>query len=515
MKKTFRYCTIAIIIILSIGIGACTRQKNPAIDHIPANASMVLSIDINRLSEKSDFNSMKDNFIFKMLGMMLAQKNIPDFIQDRSLTGIDFNQSIYAATLNSDSLPLLTLAFVPLKDEHQFSTLLEKADNNLQFKDQNGINSADNNQFYIGVKNKLAIILIQKKIESNEAFGIIKNSFDLQAGEGLAAHSKGFSTFMSQNNDIGIWFNMPDINWNQLKKHGNIPFDPGSLFDINAQLALNFEKGYTHIHTESFANDSSVVWMKNILNNDFDKSLYAYLPDALPAAVGRVHVNPESLFEILNHLGMLDSMESHSAMTKDNIKNIFSKFTGDLLFSFDGFINADKAGYENPKPSILMVAGIKDSSGFLSNLKENIVLDSLEMKGHFMDSFQQYMVLKPKAWVFSNNPAYRNKMKLGDYVANGNLDAEIEQDFENNQAAILVDFQQLDRIIKRDHIKNVSQGLLDAIKSFDKLVIYQNQQGDFHNTGDIYLYLMDKKKNSLQSIIQTSIGAMGGSLFNN
>lgn len=518
MKNKFNIMLIACVV--SVVISGCTSKKNPAINHIPANAAMVVSMDIDRLSEKSDFNSIKDNFIFKMLGMMLTQKNIPDFIQDRSVTGIDFKQEIYAAILNDKEESTNVLLLIPLKDEDKLIELLEKVDDEIKFVDQDGIRMAAKDKVLVGVKDKLAIALIAEDLDTEDGYASLKSSFDLQPEDELEAGSDGFRAFMDQKNDVGLWINMAGINWDKLKKHSKMPFNPAETFNMNLQVSLNFEDGYIHAHTESFANDSSLYWMKNMMKNDFDESLYGYLSNPAPLAVARMSLNPEVLYELLNRLTVLDSMEAHSGMSKENLKNIFGAFTGDILFSFDGFIANSETGPDSDKPALLLAMGIKDSGGFLQNIKKNLTVSFMAgndsaKSNHLMDSVYRMMVLQPNAWIMVSNPDRKASMESDGFHPEGHLDLEIKEEFKDNQGAVLVDFQALQKVLSAIPNENDSQKWLDALKALDRLVIYQNQDGDFHNSGDLYLYLMDKNGNSLNSLIQTALGAAGGSLFGN
>ncbi|HFA51215.1 MAG TPA: DUF4836 family protein [Bacteroidetes bacterium] len=215
--------------------------------HIPATATSVNGIDLQRLMKKADFESVKQmDFYQKMIAD--AKKQSPALaaaMMNPEKSGIDLTGKIYLTTDVDKEQPdqVTTHIIVPLANAADFEALALSTD--MTFKNENGLN------IYVPENGKTAMIwsedllvLSHSNKESENVTGSAKKIFELKGEESLA-NNKGFRKAMSADHDLSVWMSSNTVSRNSKANMAMafIGVDPAALEDNHIKGYADFENG--------------------------------------------------------------------------------------------------------------------------------------------------------------------------------------------------------------------------------------------------------------------------------
>ena len=100
MRFLTHHFVLSILLVAAFSAASCKRTDN-ALRHIPGDSHFVASIYMDQLGQKMRFNETKGKLGLGMVGGILQMQGIPNFINDRTVTGIDFTQPMYVFSQES------------------------------------------------------------------------------------------------------------------------------------------------------------------------------------------------------------------------------------------------------------------------------------------------------------------------------------------------------------------------------------------------------------------------------
>lgn len=358
VRKTIS--TLSVVFVLIAVMTACSK-KAAYVNAIPADASVVVSIDLNTLAEKAGING-KDNEAMKQK-MLDALKNemtavsfqhLEKIIKDPVESGIDIKAPLYGFTSPTFS-DLTVVAKVGNVDNLRASIEIMAKEQICQ-----PLAEGDGYQFaLVGSDNLLAFnettalfIEVRGTSETDAAkqaiTGLLKqtadNSISKNAGFQKMQKSKGDVTFFASMNAI------PETYARQI--NAGIPSEI-NLKDMSIIGGLSFEDGKIAINFENYSENEQVnalLKKQEKANKKLSNTFLKYFPESTLAFFS-IGTNGEELYKLLQN--NQEFRNSVSIAKADDIKNLFSSFNGDISI---GLVNVTM----NNAPTFVAYAEVKN-----------------------------------------------------------------------------------------------------------------------------------------------------------
>ncbi|MCH2042625.1 MAG: DUF4836 family protein [Saprospiraceae bacterium] len=278
MSKIYSSLTLFLLFILLTSIVSCGGNKKDSgdiiIEHLPAYASNVVIMDMNKLVTKSGYQERKAQPEFQtfLKDIFEETENLSTLVQDLEAAGIKLTGKHYAYSLVKGVLAPRHLGVVasPLADKAKLSKALE-AVSGLELKNENGVYFGRIGNFVLGYNDNFVALAhgdidIMKGVEEMKSFLATPKEEEQR----LLAAETTFGEFAKANqNDVAIWVSFDPLikDFFADKKQsafikgilvGVVGVEPEELEGSRIYLTVNFEKG-------------QAVWDMNVELNDFLK----------------------------------------------------------------------------------------------------------------------------------------------------------------------------------------------------------------------------------------------------
>ncbi len=497
---------LLLILVLSIPIlllDACKKTVQPVADYIPSDAFFVAGADLDLLSEKADFDQMKDNLMFRIMGAMLESKDIPNFLEDRTVTGIDFSRQAFLAMMPAEGeMAVQPVAFIPVEDASVMKDFLKKVTGHESFEPAGSYDILQYENMVIGLDSRICILAMGPDSLNHPG---INRYFSLEKEQTLASSNEAFRNLIGELHDISLWMDFSGLNPQDLAEKSGMPPETFAWLDFSSSVSVDFKDGYVHGHSVTMGGEHSGEWMDRLIREDFDDELFAYLPDQHPAVIFRGSFNLPAYLELLGQSPVLDSMEANGPFTRVEFDSLLSLFTGDVMLAVTGPPAPDKSNNRLFNlPSVVIAAGIHDSTGFFTKL-HRWVADTAD--GEFTrDSLPEGLLLRADALVFVTDPTLRAAMSAEDYSPAGSLDPELRKQLTGFPVAGVVDFGTLVRMMEE---APGSTGMVTGgFDKLDRFIVQQTAPENGRIEADFYLYLKDRDVNSLKGLLQAMMNTV-------
>lgn len=263
IKLFTSYLAVSIILL----IAACKKDaKMPgdALAYVPANSTTVTAIDLKKLMQKADFESVKQMEFYQNLVKETQDENpqITKVLLDPAASGIDLDGKIYTSTSFDEENPeeMTTYFFIPLKDAAAFEAMWKYDKDELTEKDGIKILDSGGNAI-VGWNKSLAVFAFSNEtsdaleqrlvdaFKTDEKNATTTNANLQKALSGDHDITSWMSTDpLAKNAGAGFALNMVNVKLEALKDnfiHSYADFENGRMvghsdFFINKELGENF-----------------------------------------------------------------------------------------------------------------------------------------------------------------------------------------------------------------------------------------------------------------------------------
>ena len=124
MKKFY---VVSLLVLMVMALSSCSKTDYQKV--IPANAALVVKVDVKAIAEKSEFSKSKSmQQVEKSLSLVVKDKDmkkVKDYIEDPMSMGIDFSVPAYAFMVDKETFGL-TMKVNDKDDVKDFLQLLNK-----------------------------------------------------------------------------------------------------------------------------------------------------------------------------------------------------------------------------------------------------------------------------------------------------------------------------------------------------------------------------------------------------
>ncbi len=279
--KAFSSFLLGSVILLIVACKKDAAKPGDALAYVPATATSVTAIDLKKLMQKADFESIKQMDFYKEM-VSKSKKDNPQLTKvllDPVASGIDLEGKIYSATAFDEQNPeeMTTYFYVPLKDAAAFEAMWKYEEDELSEKDGIKILDSGSNAI-VGWNKSLAVFAFSN--ETSEALvDRLVAAFKVDK-ENTLTKDASLQKALSANHDITSW-----LSTNSLAKNGGAGFalnmidvEPEALKDNFISSYADFENGKMVGHADfninkKLGDDFIGRFFKKEVKADFSKIL--------------------------------------------------------------------------------------------------------------------------------------------------------------------------------------------------------------------------------------------------
>lgn len=485
------------IISLSLLITSCkngSSLKEDAIINIPANSSSVSAINIKRLMDKADFESMQKMSFYQDFIKDASQGNpgVEAVLKDPYASGVNLDANVYLVQdvdiMNPESA--FTGVVASLSDKAAFKKLLTSDGNH-------DIKSAESYE-YITADRKTIVAW-------NDDIAVMGTSqgygADLKAGvesifnttkETSIVSNEDLKKCFSEKADITSWFCSNKMAEAAKGKMGMAGFiiTPAMLTENYAHSYFNFEKGAIVSESNYDLNEKLSDEFRHVFKDKVKTNFSKYVPadDLIFAFTGALD---------MKGINMILTNKSMTGMADMSMKE-YGLTTEDLAKTIDGdFLVTSHTNAESKNPNMLMAVKINDMDGFQKIIDLGKDYDMIEsagdgvykMAGLMGSSDDMPLLYVTDGMLFIGDAKITiPALQSGAYGSNGLVSKKIKNIFSKNVIGGYIDFSNIGNYL--DGIGIDFNAMKDATMELNR------------DNGTMRLNMTDKKKNALKSIIE-------------
>lgn len=416
---------LSVLVVLIVFMAACSKTSEYT-NVIPADASVVASINLKSLASKAGLNDKENEAAKqKVLEALKSGMNAATFQQLEKVmknpgeSGIDVESPFYA--FSSSSFPYPTVvgkvsnednlhASLDVMAKEQISQPVSEADG-YSFTTMNGSLLAFNSS-------TVMIVTVNGASQTEKAKEAITNLLK-QTADNSIVKSGAFQKMEKQKSDVNFFASLASIpaTYRSQTSMMGLPTEVKPE-DITIVGGLNFEKGKIALKTENYTENEAVKALLKKQKESFEKvngTFVKYFP-ASTLMFFNAGVKGEGLYNLLSE--NKEFRNTISIAKADEMKELFSSFNGDISA---GLINVTM----NSAPTFVLYADIKNGNALeaLYKNKQSLGLkrgeDILELgkdeyvyKTKGMNIF--FGIKDKKMYATNNELVYKNVDKTAD-----------------------------------------------------------------------------------------------------
>lgn len=446
--KRFALFTFAILFLF-----ACKKdplEAEGALAHVPATASTVSSVNLQRLMEKADFEAVKQmGFYQKMLSETRTDNPaIAAALENPAASGIDLTKRIFMATEMMEDNPeeMVTHVLVSLKSASDFEKIVRDGD--LEIKENNGRKTVvTNDARQIMTWNDQLLVFSFANGDASRLAEKVAALFDLKP-EASIAQNDNFRKAMESEHDMVNWLSTNAIADNPAAGAALnlIDLDKDLLRDNFIHSYGDFENGRMVGHSDFHVNSKLG---RGLLGRFFNKEVKTDFSKVLPA--GQLAFATTVAFD-LSGIDQFLSERPQSQQYVDFVANDMAGFSRqELLEVLNGdILVANIVGEGGPEQNFVVALGAKSQKAGQALIDKAIADKKLKeiepgyynILGFGGEEFSirvnkgiGKLLFKDGVFVYSPNEAALEQIRFG------KTGTELPQSFDNQTIAGWFDMQ--------------------------------------------------------------------------
>lgn len=412
LRKFIPYFTA--IFSLAFLVTSCNK-KNEEGRYVPANAGLVVHVNMAALQEKLPWAEIKSSGIF---AEMSKDSSMPAFAaaawDNPENTGVDINKDLLIFYVK-DTVATYAAVEGSIKDAEKFKLYNSSALKTATPSQKDGISFLSNDTVTVSW-NKDRFILVtnvpitdkagmqswmdamENRIDGDstaipalpmarfDGVSIATSLYNLTEKNSLAENEK-FTDLVKTSGDLHFWMNTEALYGQMPEMAGLAMLNLEKIYKSSVTAGtVKFEKGQMLVDTKSYAGKEMTELWKKYSGKSVNEAMLKNIPGKDIAVLFAMNFKPEGIREFLKLLGMEGFANMGAGMLGFSVDDFVKANKGDLLFSvYDvsldsnqkpagGFLFStsvgDKAAFEK-----LMAAGKKMGSQALQGNKLNFKTD--------------------------------------------------------------------------------------------------------------------------------------------
>lgn len=484
------------IISLSLLTTSCKEGASLAEDaivNIPANSSSVSAINVKRLMDKADFESMQKMSFYQDFIKDASQGNpgVEAVLKDPNASGVNLDANVYIVQdvdiINPENAFMGVVA--SLNDKAAFKELLA-SNGKADFKSAEGYEFLEaDRKTIVAMNDDIVVMGVSQGVGADLKAGV--ESIFKTTKETSIVSNEDLKKCFSKQADITTWFSsnkMAEAAKGNMGMAGFI-ISPTMLTENYAHSYFNFEKGAIVSESNYDFNEKLSDEFRHVFKDEVKTDFSEYVPAdnlifAFSGALDMKGIN--MILTNKSMTGMADmSLKQYGLTTEELSKTI----DGDFLITSHA-----KSGSENP--NMLMAMKINDMDGLQKIIDLGKEYEMIESAGDGLYQMSGIMGMADDMPMFyvtdgmlfigdgqSTIPA----LKAGDYAKNGLVSKDVKNIFSKNIMGGFVEFS------------NIGNYLDDAGIDFNAM---KNATIELsRDNGTMKINMTDEDKNALKSII--------------
>lgn len=478
----------------SMGGGNSAALEDEGVQYIPAEANTVSTMNMQKILDKMDYESVKDMEFFQEMkeGLKEDRPEMVYLLEDPTESGVDLSQNIYMFSDETEDNETFMATVMPLKSSQQFKQMLQVAGDNgeVSIDDKGSYSVATTNSDAVVVWDaKTAIVgnsSSNKETLTNKLVELLTN----KPKQNIAANDKfkdafntdhdffSFSDFEMANMFIddeaeavleGLDLTKEDVQDNHMVYYGD--FNDGKA-EMTQELVLNPK-----------IEELMGAVMKKQVKTDFSD----FIPSEDLIGVSSMALNLEGINTLVNEqIGgaqMVDiSLKTMAGLTRDELMKTFD---GDAFIA--GYATASTSG---DTPDLLFGLKLNDKEAFgkiLSDLEEKGVLKAKSSNLYTLAIGKMFdidydIAIKSDVVLFGKGVVVEDAANgSSPRISKSDLDAVDDSSF-----GLYADFDKMG-----DYYPGISFDVFEDLKANGGL-----------NGGKSTLRFKDKNQNSLKSLME-------------
>lgn len=531
MKMTRFILMIAVTALL---FSACKKQSKTTLDYIPGDAQMVATINLDQLGEKMNINELKNSKTLALAKIFLTMSGIPDIIEDRSLSGIDFNTPVYmfgSGTMDNMKINIL----VNLEDKEKLKSIIQKIDDKSAFETKQGIDFMDSKAMSMAMNDQIAIISM-----ANPVFGENKSSgksafelFTMENENSLAQTDLAADILEGSKNDITFHANN-EQSYKMIQ--ASLPgMDLDFLKSSKGSWSLNFEEGKIVAKNKMIPGTGEYAsLMRSFATNKFNEDLLLGIDAETVPALFSFSMNMKETEAMLDSMGIIESLFDrlktfdHGAFEHaiEIFEDVMKGLSGDAVLALTGmgtteYVMNDET-MEKQIPLFYASIGVTDRSILQKYLDMPQAAELLSDHGDYYQindsEMPLYLIIGENAATITNSDDTRDYMLSG--PSELKLDPELLKKIQENPVYGIADFNTLDVMLNvfmdeasttadieiPDYMGNTIETLVSL---FDKCEMTSTVLEDGTHESLIIMEMKSKEGNSLETLTKMIIEMAG------
>ena len=358
-----------ILLIPVILISSCGKKKD-AFRYMPADTQFVVSLNVGQMSEKMNFNAIRDETGIGMLSMMLSAQGIPNFIADRSVVGLDFEKPGYMFGFPQAGKGLQFTVLFPVKDADKLETFLTKIDKSFKPEKDGGVTGGEMAFGQVGWTSKWMIATGSPSDMMADEMRSVHDLFNLGGSASLSGSPQA-EKMTASSKDIHFWVDLAKMD----------SMGEARGIDLGSGLALEgsveFLDGEADMEITLHGDEATTNKWATLFGDGNAASLAKYLPKSgeQPAVMG-LSLDPGNIVTWLKDTGIMASMtdetdNQHKQLIQMVASQMSKALTGEILIAITDFPTAqpdlesilDSNISHNPMPLCVGI-GLADKGAF-------------------------------------------------------------------------------------------------------------------------------------------------------
>lgn len=339
MKKSNQFSAALVLLISVILLSACSKSVEYA-NVIPVDASAVVSIDLNALTQKSGLNENKA--VKQKLTDVLKSGLNADALQymerlmkEPAESGLSASDNIYIFTMAAAETTGLVAKVTDMNKVKELFKLLEQEQISMPLQDT-GVNGYQltflNEKDVVCFNENTLLIVIGKDAFSSEHTESVAKMMIAQTAEQSVSTVEGFKIMSAKKEDIVAYVTM-DVMPNEYAflLKDNMP-EGLSLKDYQFVGTLNFEKGKIQVAFEGVKNEALEKYQKRYerLVSKQNTEYMNYFPESSLFYMG-ASIDGEKLVEVISSVP--EARESIKRLGEQfDIESVLKSIDGDIVY---------------------------------------------------------------------------------------------------------------------------------------------------------------------------------------
>lgn len=496
---------LSVLLVLLTFVAACS-DKTAYTDVIPADAAMVISIDLQSLALKAGLNdpvqeAMKQRLMSALKDGTTAStfEQLEKVINNPLQSGIDLLSPIYGFTDPSLSYTALVARVKSQDDLHSLLETLVKEQNFQPIVEKEGYNHIKSEGLLL-IFNQTALVVATSLTNQTdeELEGEIAKLLHQDASKSINSNL-GFEQMREQQGDIRFLLQAEvlakalSMSSDELKT-----ITGGDSKELNILGNLRFDKGRIALQARYHTTNEATA--KTLKENEklfveLDKKLLNYFPASTPLLMS-VGINGKELANKLIDQPLLKE-ELERPESFDELKEMVSAFQGDLSFGLLNIVNGD--------PTWVVYAEVNQDD-LLKRLVANMSLFGLTEKTLIKQGNERYMIdsedqksylgVQNKLFYFTNDATLASQ--IGKNANPSIQSSKCISNIDKKKAFMTLNFKSL----LKDNSSLVYYYLMgNAAESLIPLFSHLETSIDLNGTSEIALVFENQEDNTLKQLL--------------